>query len=72
MDMPRAEIGDVMLEAQGPLLRVTIAEQQSSTTWTVAGAKHAIRYLRTWVQACEMEAWATDWGASAPQRTEEG
>jgi hypothetical protein len=69
--MDAEEIGDVFFkDVEHQRLRGTVAEQQDTWTWTVAGAQAAIAWLERWIneQKHKPEAGCarTDQG---PQRT---
>jgi hypothetical protein len=49
MSLAPIDIGDVTLTPRAGLLHLTMAAQQSHTTWSVAGAHVAILYLQQWV-----------------------
>jgi hypothetical protein len=43
------EIGDVAFLPEPGRLRLRIAEQQDSTTWSIEGVTQAIAYLQGWL-----------------------
>lgn len=47
--MHMLEIGDLMLEDVGPRVRLTIAEQRDTATWSVDGASLAVGWLLAWI-----------------------
>lgn len=51
MTIDRLEIGDITLIPVDDRLLVSIADQQSSARWSVAGASMAVGWLLAWIEA---------------------